>query len=139
MSELPAPRPESDEKRWVFIRDVVVFQVKLVIDGLRDAVLIPLSIGAALLDLIGGRERSGRLFYHTVAQGRRTESWIGLFEAADRGKSGGRVPENSLGNVDELVGHLEKLLVEQHQRGGITASAKEAIDRALDSLPTARR
>jgi hypothetical protein len=39
--------------------------------------------------------------------------------------------------VDDLVDGIEAVLREQHQRGGVTAAAKTAIDRALDAAADA--
>jgi hypothetical protein len=41
-------------------------------------------------------------------------------------------------SIDALVGRLERLIVEQYERGGMTASAKAAIDRSLDALGRTR-
>lgn len=128
------PGPEAGTKRWQFLRDVAVFQFKLVVDGLRDAVLVPLSLGAALVDLVAGGPQLGRRFYTTVVQGRRSERWIDLFEAADRVAGRERSRRGREGGLDDAVARLEALLVEQHQRGGVTASAKQAIDRMLDGI-----
>ena len=35
--------------RWTLIRDVAVFQVKLVFDGMRDVVLLPISLIAGIV------------------------------------------------------------------------------------------
>lgn len=131
-SLVPA-RPDPD--RWEMLRDVVVFQVKLVVDGLRDVVLSPVSLLAALGDLLLSRVRTGRRFYEVVRFGRRTERWINLFGAADRlGPSEPRGSENEDAGIDSYVEHLQQRLVEQYERGGITASAKDKIDRALDAI-----
>ena len=42
----------SQSGRWHFIRDVLVLQGKLVIDGFRDAALIPVSLVAAVADVL---------------------------------------------------------------------------------------
>jgi hypothetical protein len=118
--------------RWQFFRDVLVFQMKLVLDAIRDVILFPVSIGAALLDLVSSGERTGKSFYRVFAMGRRTDVWINLFDTY------GSPDESSADadtTVDSLVAQLEALLVEQHDRGGLTATAKSAIDRALDRIP----
>jgi hypothetical protein len=118
--------------RWQFFRDVLVFQMKLVLDAIRDVILFPVSIGAALLDLVSSGEQTGRSFYRVLAMGRRTDVWINLFDTY-------RSPDESSADadttVDSLVAQLEALLVEQHDRGGLTATAKSAIDRTLDRIP----
>ncbi|MDH3647513.1 MAG: hypothetical protein OER80_12150 [Gammaproteobacteria bacterium] len=106
--------------RWQLIRDATVFQFKLLADGLRDLVFAPVSLVMAIIDLITGGDR----FYNLLSLGRRTDHWINLF-----GKYGGRGR-----GIDEAVNKVESILADQYQKGGITASAKKTVDRALDRL-----
>ena len=117
--------------RWQFFRDVLVFQVKLALDAMRDVILVPISIGAALLDLVSSGKRTGQRFYRVFAMGKRTDIWINLFDTYGNSDES---PEAANTTVDSLVAQLEALLVEQHDRGGLTATAKVAIDRALDGI-----
>ena len=131
MSAQPPPAPD----RWQMIRDVAVFQLKLAVDGLRDLLLSPISLLAALADLVLGRRGSRRRFYEVVRFGRRTERWINLFGAADRlGASDARELEAGDGGIDGYVEQLQERLVERYERGGATTTAKDKIDRALDSI-----
>ncbi len=69
-------------KRFPVFRDVVVFQMKLLVDGLRDLLISPVSVLAALVDLLIPGNDGGKRFYAVVRFGRRTEEWINLFGAA---------------------------------------------------------
>ena len=128
--QLPVRAPIS---RWELVRDALVFQGKLFVDGLRDAAMIPLSLVAVVMDLLGIGSRAGHNFYDVVLFGRQTERWIDLFSAADR-----LLPESTEGKppagLDALVQRMEDLVVDEYQRGGITTSATDAVDRALDNL-----
>ena len=126
--------PLSRETRWKLIRDIAVFQFKVGVDAVRDLALVPVSLVAGLLDLIGGGERPGRLFYDVLHVGRRTEDWINLFGDLDRDRS--NQSDGSHDTVDSVVARLEDLIVEQYERGGMTATAKDAIDRSLDAFST---
>jgi hypothetical protein len=123
---------EETANRWVLIRDVVVFQAKLAVDALRDLVLSPLTLAAAVVDLVRGREVGG-LFHELLVWGRRSERWIDLFGDAGRGEARAGTSRPGPG-LDDLIGRLERLIVEQYERGGLTASAKTAIDRSLDAI-----
>ena len=57
--------------------------------------------------------------------GARFDEWLNLFGEHD---------ENEEPGIDEQFGKLEQLLVDEYKRGGVTAQAKQAIDRALDTL-----
>lgn len=131
---------EDREQRWSFARDALTFQAKLLLDGLRDALMIPVSLVAAAIDLIARPDAPGRFFYRVVLWGRRSEDWINLFEAADRVEPR-RKPllAKNPATIDEVFDRLEDLVVDQHARGGVTAQAKESIDRVLDSLGASRR
>ena len=69
--------------RWTLIRRVIVFQIKLALDGFRDLVMSPLSIVAGIVGvLIGGREPDWA-FRRLMRFGRETDRWIDLFDARD--------------------------------------------------------
>jgi len=122
--------------RWTLIRDLVVLQLKLVVDGLRDLVLVPASIVAAVWSLASGtRDRPGPQFYQLIGLGRESERWIDLFKAYDHAPQELR-DEHAFGvrNMDELVSRFESFIVEEYRRGGVTAQAKDRIDKALDAI-----
>ena len=130
----PVAKPHVDQplavNRWRLIRDAVQFQIKLAIDGLRDLILMPLSALGALITLLGARDTPLE-FYNIVRWGKRTERAINLFGAAEPA-SHDTQPQQAA-SVDALLERVESLIVEQYRKGGITAQAKDAIDRALDS------
>lgn len=132
MDRLPTISHADADGRWELIRDLVVFQIKLGLDALRDLVFSPLSIAAAIFDLITGGENPGRAFYAVLAAGGRTEGWINLFGAPSQ--TDGHSLASGGTTVDSFVKQIEVLVVEQYERGGLTASAKEAIDRSLNTI-----
>lgn len=121
---------------WALIRDAFVFQVKLVIDGFRDLVLIPASFVAALMSLLSSRDgRPGPQFYRLLGVGKRSERWIDLFAAYRH------APPNFVGdenvaepNIDDIVHRVESFVVDEYRRGGVTKQAKDRIDAALGAL-----
>ncbi len=128
---------------WALLRDVGVFQLKLLLDGVRDLLLSPVSLIAAAAGLVFDADRPGRLFHEVLRFGRRTDHWIALFSAA--GPEGspsspepGRDVAPSIG-VDSLVARVEDLLADEVERGGLTAQAKESIDRVLERVQHSTR
>ena len=79
----PGATPNADE-RWKFLRDVVVFQLKMLVDNLRDFALIPVSLGAALFDLFVKGEREGALFYKVLRWGAHSEKIIDVYSAIEQ-------------------------------------------------------
>ncbi len=67
-STLPDTQKTTDE-RWRFWRDVLVFELKMFIGNLRDLALMPVSVVAAMIDLVSKGEREGSLFYRVLRWG----------------------------------------------------------------------
>lgn len=110
--------------RFPVLRDVIVFQAKLFVDGLRDLLLSPVSIFAALIDLLVPGDDGGKRFYAVVRFGRRTEQWINLFGAADR-----QHPAADSKGMDVLLDELEGLVRDPERRDEAKARAQAIIDR----------
>ncbi len=123
--------PEPD--RWTLMRDVAVFQGKLLLDGLRDLLLSPISIVLALLDLFLGDRTSGRRFYNLLYLGWQSDRWINLFGDAHRVPPPKRTPFSDR-SIDDLINDLEYRVHKDYEAGGLSANAKETIDKALDSI-----
>jgi hypothetical protein len=79
----PNPDVRSDyPDRWTLIRDLFVFQAKLLVDGLRDLLLVPASLVAGVWSLVSGdKDRPGPQFYQLISLGKQSELWIDLFKA----------------------------------------------------------
>ena len=50
--QTPVEKAHPPSPQWTLIRDLAVLQVKLLIDGFRDLVLLPASIIAAVISLM---------------------------------------------------------------------------------------
>ena len=131
MNELPENRESPD--RRMLVRDVVVFQFKLIVDGLRDFFLVPVSFFAGLLSFLNTRDGvPGPQFYNLLQMGKQSEEWIDLFGAMRNAppeiRNQVRFPEE---NMDQLLDRLETFVVDEEKRGGITAQARERLEKAL--------
>ena len=133
-SDGPAVDNNPGATRWVLLRDVAVFQVKLVLDGLKDILLSPVSLGAAALSLFNKEGETGRQFYEVLHTARRLEDWLNKYGDADRIPAPGSAVKQDGESIDATIARLEELVKRQYERGGVTASAKDAIDRALDAV-----
>lgn len=120
------------------IRDALVLQGKLIIDGLRDAILIPVSFGAALLSIWQRGADKGRLFYEVVRMGRRSERWINLFAAADRVCPGAE-DSGDIRGLDDYLAQVEARLVDQYRSGDAGSPARQAVDGLVDRIHAARQ
>jgi hypothetical protein len=137
-SEAEDAGPESE--RWMLIRDLLVFQCKLIADGLRDLLLLPASLIAGLVSLLGKGPNPGPEFYDLLRLGRRSERWINLFGAFER-KHGPASDDDKFEakDFDEIVSRVESFIVDEYRKGGVTAQAKQRMDDALDALHGARK
>lgn len=154
-TSLALQEAEHRRRRWRLVRDLAVFQVKLFVDGVKDLVLSPVSLVAALVGLLIHRDDPGRPFHAVLRLGHGFDRWVNLFGQAPPSLPPGS--ERSLGpadappgqaqrspetiappspgeGLDAYVARVERALVEQYRRGGLTAKAKDAIDQAMDSL-----
>ena len=90
--------------RFRLLRDVVVFQIKLGMEALLDLTLIPVSLGAAVLDLLFGNWRRPRWFHAVLRFGERCERWSDLWGVATPGSG---IP---LSAADSLLHDVESVL-----------------------------
>ena len=110
--------PMTVASRSVTLRDFAIFQVKLILDGMKDFAAVWLATGAIILDFIAGRGKRPRLFYSVVRMSERFDKWINLHSVVQRmdelesddGLFGG-----STAGTDSLIGQIEQLV-----RGGDT-------------------
>ena len=73
----------------VLIRDFLVFQLKLLLDGLTGFIVSQLAIGAVVLDLLFGGAHKGRLFYRVLGAAERIDLWLNLYGASTRASESG--------------------------------------------------
>jgi len=134
--DLP-PVEQHTHSRWHFLRDVLVFQLKLVLGNLQNFLLLPVSLIAALLDLFICGEREGEKFYWVLEWGRRTDEMINIYGSIGgyhaTGASDDGHPLKDF-NVDTVLKRVESVIVREYQKGGTAASIKSAVDRAIDEM-----
>ena len=136
-----SPEEEKPPALWVLIRDIAVLQVKLIVDGLRDLVLVPTSLVLGIVSVAKMRNgKPGSEFYKLVSIGRQSEQWINLFGAIKNAPPDvvETAPFGS-GDIDELVSRVETFVVDEYKRGGVSAQAKTRIDKALAALQRSRK
>ncbi len=102
--------------RGVTIRDFLIFQLKLILDGLKDVFLFNVSIFALILDLVRGGGRKPRYFYSLLRISERFDLWLNLNGAVERMESGSGADGlfgASEAGADTLLGKIEQAV-----RGG---------------------
>ena len=127
------PGPANKEERWTFFRDVVVFQLKMLLDNVRDIVLMPVALGAAIIDLLYRGQREGALFYKVLRWGLHSEEVIDVYSAIEHHEPG-RFKVSRAYTVDGVIERLENVVTREVEKGGTAATIKSAMDRAIDQL-----
>jgi hypothetical protein len=129
------PEPEADgdldlsARRWGLLRDVLNFQAKMLLEGIRDLLLVPVSLIAGLAGLLLLGDRPERLFRGVLRLTHRFDVWLNLLGPMRR-----RDDSPPSGGIDRYFESIEKLIVDQHDRGGMTHTARNKIDGWLDRL-----
>ena len=95
----------SDQKaiRNQLIRDVLLLQVKLLIGAARDLAVVPVTLAAALLDLILSKSQPPRFFHQVLRLGERSDEWIDVWSAARHGSEQRGPVDSILASVEEVV------------------------------------
>lgn len=116
----------NTSKRNDLVRHAIVFQLKLMADGLRDLVLIPVSLFAAVVGFARGGDEPERELQQVIELGRQSEVWINLFNnhAVDADKPVGT-------SLDAVFTKVEEVLKQQYQARGTSKSSQAEIDEAL--------
>ena len=135
MNEL-LEKNDNTTDRWALLRDIGVLQVKLIVDGMRDLLLVPASLVAGILSLLSDKGgRPGPYFYQLLDLGKQSEHWINLFGALKNAPADLRQVEPfPKTDMDELVGRLETFMIDEHKRGGLTAQAKDRMDKVINAI-----
>ncbi len=121
---------------WALIRDIAVLQVKLVVDGLRDLILVPASLVAGIISLSKTKDGvPGTEFYMLVGVGKQSERWINLF-GAYKNAPPEVTEQNHFGNadIDDIVSRVESFVVDEYKRGGVTAQARDRMNKAMEAM-----
>src|SRR5690606_20548048 len=111
------PSPETDMQRdsvtsrGVLMRDVLIFQLKLLLDAFKDVVVFKLAIIAAAIDLVLLQREPAKRFYAVLRLSERFDLWLnlnGAAQTADQSEDG--LFGASLAGSDSLLGKLEELI-----------------------------
>ena len=125
------PNDESadvSQSRLQLLWDVFVFQFKLALDGLRDVVLVPVSLMAALMGLLFGGDKPADYFQRVLRFGRRTEFWINLF--GHRRMSG---------TSDEMIKPIQDKVFAEAQNRPWLRKAGSKLNESIDSVGSSLR
>ncbi len=116
------------------IRDTLVIQLKLIVDGIRDLLLMPLVLVATISGLIMHNKQPGKYLYRLLSYGKASEKWIGLFDKANKDVLEPLdLKENSL---DELVKKTQTAFESKYINEDKKKKLLDKLNFALDEINT---
>ena len=125
-----------DPQTKVSIRDFAIFQLKLLIDGVKDGAVFAMSFVAFGVDLVFRRHGRRRFFYKMMRVSERLDLWLNLHGAEERADDN---PDGLFGTSaagsDTLLGQVEQIV-----RGGDERlpARSETSARALNEASSTR-
>ena len=122
MSQKSETAPRLSRSR--LIRDTAVFQFKLLLDGIIDLVLAPVTLVAAVISFVTGSD----LFYRAVRAGWRYDRRLNLFGAARSYRS------DTNDQLDRLALRIEDEIRREMKDGHLRAGAKAGLERIVERL-----
>lgn len=117
----------TESPRIRLIRESATLQAKLLVDGFRDALLIPVALVATLIGLLRGGENCGQEFQRVLELGRRSERWINLFGHQEPLSQAGKA-----GSMDSILNQVEAVVLEQVRKGRNATETRDAVRKALE-------
>ena len=103
-----------DPMTRVSVRDFAIFQLKLLIDGLKDGAVFTMSFVAFGMDLVFRRHGRRRWFYKMMRVSEKFDLWLNLYGATEGAESDadGLFGQSEAGS-DTMLGQIEQMV-----RGG---------------------
>jgi hypothetical protein len=102
-------------------RRLVIFQLKLAVDALRDIILSPVSIICSLVDLAEKRKGENSYFEKLMVFGRDTEKKINLFEQHQQEEA----------TIDSILDQVEDVVMKKYKDKNISKKTLSAIEKIL--------
>lgn len=133
--------------RGALIRRSFLLQLKLIVDGIRDFLLVPIAMVATLLGLLRGGDEPAREFNRVIELGRQSDEWIDLFgihqdsavpnpevQSSEDVAAGVRSPGpggNHPRNLEAWANRAEAAIQNEIKSGQLSEQAARALRRAL--------
>ncbi len=102
-------------------RRLIIFQLKLAVDALRDILLSPVSIICSLMDLAEKKKGENSYFEKLMMFGRSSEERINLFEQYRQDKA----------TIDSILNQVEGVVMKEYKDKKMTAKTMAAIKKTL--------
>ena len=128
MTEPSAESPSTPLDRIELVRDAIVFQVKLAIDGIVDLLLLPVAMISSVISFFTGNQA----FYDVVKMGQTLDRRINLFGAAGEEPTARGADDTD--EIDRLARRIETELRKEMEDGSLKQSARNAMERVIRAV-----
>ena len=118
---------DKPKTRGQLLRQILVFQFKLAMDGLRDLLLSPISIVAALAGILTKHPDPSRYFNRLLELGHRSDQWINLFNTHPQ--------DNDSSTADDFVREAESIVRSELEKGGVMPRMNRPVEKTENQPP----
>jgi hypothetical protein len=118
---------DNPPTRGQLLRQVLVFQFKLAMDGIRDVLLSPISIIAALAGILTNHPDPSRYFNQLLELGHRSDQWINLFNSHSK--------DSESSTADDFVREAESIVRSELEKGGVMQRLKHPPEKSENQSP----
>ncbi len=125
-------RLRTQHSRSEVIRDTIVLQLKLIVDGARDLALMPLVLIATIVGLVKHKNQPGRYLYRLLSYGKASEKWIGLFDEAQKDEM--KPVDFQDKSFDDLLQKTQAAIESKYIDDSKKQKLLEKFDLALDEI-----
>ena len=106
----------------------MIFQLKLVVDGVKGVALFQISLFAAIFDLLFGRPGRPLVFYNVLRLSEKLDLWLNLYGASKHAEeSGDGLFGASRAGDDTMLGKLEELMRNETEERTPSSAPEAAI------------
>jgi len=109
------------------IKRLLIFQIKLAADALRDILMSPISLVFTLIDSIQNNRGQNSYFEKLMQFGRNTEKRINLFEQHEEDVSS----DCKDVSIDSILNRVEGVILKEYKNKPISKKAMAAIENAI--------
>lgn len=117
---------DNPPTRGQLLRQVLVFQFKLAMDGIRDVLLSPISVIAALAGILTNHPDPSRYFNRLLQLGHRSDQWINLFNTHSK--------DSGSSTADDFVREAESIVRNELEKGGVMPRLKHPAKKSENQL-----
>jgi len=110
------------------LKRLVLFQLKLAADALRDLLLSPIALLCVVMDLIQKPKPEKSNYNKLMAFGRKTDSIINLFEHKQNKESANT---DEAFDIDGLASQIEDIIKREYQEQHLSKKVKLAIQKKI--------